>query len=348
MFDSFTRRIGAFMLFGLAFGPVSATMQSKGYFCSNCVDVESARQQAMQYAAPLQCNSWEALNDPNVQLTCSSPDRKVILGNHITGQVYAFVVSRGSSMPWETTADPINLEANQQVVYETILALRVDWEAAVAGGMTMVPEASVDSEGSSCPKNTAFDFATKPGGQAFIKDQITHDVSNNIDDYRNQRPWYRNGFGVGVTIFGTGGSLQFPEGGEPGASNYLVNFSRSESPGTINDVLVYELQLIGVNSVDGKAVLIIDFISEASRVGGSRFDELMTGNIKITNQCLLDKMEALDDSGVGQFQVGGAVLDPNSSFGAAPGGSTNGRCEKIVEFWQDGRRIYVFRTLVMC
>lgn len=348
MFNSYTRRIGAFMLLGLAVGSASAATQTKGFFCSNCVDSESARQQAIQYAAPLQCNGTEALNDPNVQLTCSAPDRKIVLGNHLTGEVYAFVVSRGSSMPWETIADPIDLQPNEQVVYESILGLRVDWEAAVIGGMTMVPEASVDSEGSSCPKNTAFDFATKPGGQAFVMDRITDDVSNHIEDYRDQRPWYRNGFGVGVTVFGTGGSLQFPDGDNPAESMYLVNFSRSEDPGTINDVLVYELRLVGVNPVDGKASLIIDFLPKASRVGGARFDQLMTGNIKITNRCLLDKLEALDDSGVGQFRVGGATLDPNSSFGAAPGGSTNGRCEKIVEFWQDGRRLYVFRTLIMC
>lgn len=348
MLKSYTRQIGALMLFGLACGPVSGAMPTKGYFCSNCVDFESARQQAMQSAAPLQCNSFEALNDPNVELTCSAPDRKVILGNHITGQVYAFIVTRGSSMPWETIADPVSLEANETVVYETILAFRVDWEAAVAAGMSMDPEASVDSEGSSCPRNTAFDFATKPGGQAIIMDIITVDVSNHIEDYRDHRPWYRSGFGVGVTVLGTGGSLQFPEGSVPGASRYLVNFSRTEDPGTINDVLVYAITLEGVNAVDGMASLTMEFLPGASRVGGARFDQLLTGNIKVTNRCLLDKLEALDDSGVGKFLVGGAALDPNASFGAAPNGSTGGRCEQIVEFWQDGRRLYVFRTLIMC
>jgi len=315
-----------------------------GYFCANCLDFDSARQQAMQYAAPLQCNSEQVFIDPNTELACSAEDRRVILGNHLTGQVFSFLVSRGNKFPWLTTANAVALNATETEVYQTILDLRVDWENALKEGMTIEPELEqgLQTEGGSCPSGTALDFVTEIGGQSTIKNLITGVISSNLDDYRDKRPWYKSGFGVGLTILGTGGHLQFPEGIDEGKSRYIVEFPISEADRPpFSDILVYNLELIG-NTSGGEAVLTIDFLPAASRVAGFRMDELFSGNVEITDECVLEKLGRMDDIGGNrQIRLGGTPLDPNNTFGtggssgATPGGgNTTKMC--IFEFWVDG------------
>ncbi len=147
----------AISIWFLALGQASAAPQTVGYFCANCVDFDSAQQQAIQYAAPLECNSDEVLIDPDSDLECSSEDRRLVLGNHLTGQVFAFLVSRGNEFPWPTTADAVSLNSTEIAVYEGILDLRVDWENALEGGMTIQPEQGVQDEGEICPFGTAID-----------------------------------------------------------------------------------------------------------------------------------------------------------------------------------------------
>lgn len=136
----FIRFCFAICFCSFALGQAWAAPKTVGYFCANCVDFRSAQQQAMQYAAPLECNSDEVFLDPNTELVCSSEDRRVVLGNHLTGQVFAFLVSRGNKFPWPTTADEVSLNSTETAVYQGILELRVDWENALKGGMTIQPE----------------------------------------------------------------------------------------------------------------------------------------------------------------------------------------------------------------
>ena len=338
----------AICICSFASGQASAAPQTAGYFCANCVDFDSAQQQAIQYAAPLECNSDEVLIDPDSDLECSSEDRRVVLGNHLTGQVFAFLVSRGNEFPWPTTADAVSLNSTEIAVYEGILDLRVDWENALEGGMTIQPEQGVQDEGEICPAGTAIDYLTRPGGQAQLKDMITADVTANIEDYQDQSPWYSSGFGVGLTVLGTGGNLQFPEGGDEGESIYSIEFPISEiDDPPFLDVLVYQLELVGTGE-SGQAVLEIDFLQNASRAAGARLDELFAGNVEITDDCVLDKLGRLDDIGNSEISLGGSPLDSNNTFGTggssggASGGSTSKMC--IFDFFVNGVYQYSFRA----
>jgi len=335
-----------------ALGQTWATPRTVGYFCANCLDFDSAQQQAMQYAAPLECNTDDGFIDPDLELICGSEDRRVILGNHLTGQVFAFVVSRGNELPWPTTADAVSLNATETQVYETILNLRVDWENALEGGMTMPPEQSPQNGDDSCPSGTALDFLTRQGGQEQIENMITGVVSSNIDAYRDQQPWYSN-FGVGVTIRGTGGRLRFPDGVDEGQSRYFVEFpiSEVETP-PFPDVLVYNLELQGVGG-SGIAILDIEFVPESSRAAGSRLSQLFSANVEITNDCVLEKLGRLDDIGgnelrLGQGSGGGGALDPNNTFapGGSSGGSSGGGASQscVFDFFANGRYQYSFRA----
>lgn len=331
-----------------AWGQAGAASQTVGYFCANCVDFDSAQQQAVQYAAPLECNSDEVLIDPYSDLECSSEDRRVVLGNHLTGQVFAFLVTRGNEFPWPTTANAVSLNSTETTLYQGILDLRIDWENALRGGMTIQPEQGVQDEGEICPFGTAIDYLTRPGGQAQLKDMITADVTANIEDYQDHNPWYTSGFGVGLTVLGTGGNLQFPDGGDEGESIYSIVFPVSEvDDPPFNDVLVYDLQLNGVAS-DGQALLDIDFLPDSSRAAGARMDELFSGNVEVTNECVLERIGRLDDVGNNRFQAGGSALDPNNTFGTggssggASGGSTSKMC--IFDFFVHGVYQYSFRA----
>lgn len=177
---------------------------------------------------------------------------------------------------------------------------------------------------------------------------ITLDVTNNIQKYQDKNPWYKSGFGTGLTILGTGGNLQFPDGSDEGESVYSVVFPNSEADDPLfRDVLVYELELRGT-AADGQALLEIDFIQGASRAAGERLDELFSGNVEITNGCVLDKLGRLDDTGNSEIRLGGAALDPNNTFGTggSSGGASDGSTTKmcIFDFYVNGVYQFSFRA----
>ncbi len=177
---------------------------------------------------------------------------------------------------------------------------------------------------------------------------ITADVTENLEDYQDQSPWYTSGFGVGLTVLGTGGNLQFPEGGDEGESIYSIEFPISEiDDPPFLDILVYQLELNGVAS-DGQAILDIDFLQNASRAAGERLDELFAGNVEITDDCVLEKLGRLDDIGNSEIRLGGSALDSNNTFGTggssggASGGGTSTMC--IFDFFVNGEYQDSFRA----
>jgi hypothetical protein len=321
----------------------AAYQETSGFFCSNCLDVESARQQALQYAPSLDCNSREVLQNPAVPLTCSSVERRVVLGNHVTGAIFAFVVSRGDEAPWAAVARSVVLDSTEAEVYSTIVALRSDWDKALERGAVIDPEQGIHNERRSCPSGTALDHVLDPAGQAAIEEMITADVAENLEDYMDASPWYRSGFGVGVTVLGTGGSLQFPDDGNQGHSIYSVTFPQSEvATPNFDDVLVYELELLGVDR--GQPLLTIDFVEGASRVAGARLDLLKSADVEISNECVLEKLGRLDDTGGREIRQNGVAIDPEATFGAGASvsGAPGGVRMCVYDFYVNGRYQFSF------
>lgn len=336
----------AFVLALVSFAP-GGSAATVGYFCANCVDAESARQQALQYAAPLICNSDDVFFDPSTPLVCRSDDRRVVLGNHLTGQVFAFDVTRGDTMPWAASAIVSPLDSAGQYAYGQVIGLRNDWDRFMSAGIVMSAAAAPTSTKSTCPTGTALDFALNPMGQFSMEEMITAEVSQNIDAYREQSPWYRSGFGVGVTVFGTGASLQFPDD-ETGIPVFSVEFPISEiSNPNFQDMLVYELELRGVAS-SGQPILEISLVPGASRIIGARMDLVLAGEVDITDECVLDKLGSLDDGGSDSFRLGGLTVDPALSFGfgggsgGPSGGGSGGMC--TFDFYTNNRYQFSFRA----
>lgn len=342
--------VGSLFAGAMVYNPAWAATETKGFFCSNCVDFESARQQAIEYAAPLSCSGDGLSLDPDSGLECFAPDRRVVLGNHLTGQVFAFIVTRDSDSPWAASADEFMLSPAEHEAYRKTLNFRKDWEALVAQGIELPPQLLIQDEGDDCPQGTALDAYFDNGRQKDIRAQISADVSAQLQEYKDNTPWFRklsDGLTFGMVHKGVGVRLAVP-----GSDNvewvFAFTFQESEVGNLFNipDRLVYEVvELAGMDGA-GNTILSIDLREDLSRVAGAELDQFLSGKVDITNECVLTKLGHLDDNDSGSFRLGGALVDPNASFGTggssggASGGSTTKMC--IFDFFVNGRYQHSF------
>lgn len=306
----------ALAFFSLMQSNVSTAVETEGYFCSNCVDSESARQQAIQYAPPLVCNSAEVLSDPSVELVCRSEERRIVLGNYPTRQVFAFRVVRAESMPWETQADQVSLTNDEMSGYTLIFEFREDWEKAVLEGHAMSPEATVQNGSIECSQGTALDWIIKPGGIADLKNMVTLELSDVTGSYTNEIPWYVPGFGVGLNFKNINFNFQWPIGGDAPVDEYVMDWNRANNG--LLDRIVFDISS-GRGSSSGQAVVVLDLNLEKSRAAGFVAADLLSGDAVVDDECVLEKLDQRDVYGGSELRVGGAPLNPDGSVGTGGG-----------------------------
>lgn len=331
-------------------GPAWAAPETKSFFCKNCVDFESARQQTLEYAAPVSCTGDPSILDPDSGHDCFAPDRRVVLGNHLTGQVFAFIVSRENDSPWAASADEILLSPAEREAYEETLNFRNLWEALVARGIDLPPQLIIQNGNGECPQETALDAYFDNGTQKDIRAQITADVSAQLREYQNDTPWLRklaDGLTFGLVRNGVGVSFTVP-GSDDVQRIFPFPFQESEVGNLYNipDVLVYEVVEISGMDGRGNATLTIDLREDQSRIAGAELDQFLAGKVDITNECVLEKIGAFDDARGKDFIIGGSTVDPTRTFGTggssggASGGSTTKMC--VFDFYVNGRYQFSF------
>jgi|GEM_PF-3258132 len=358
--------------------PASAGNNMKGWFCEACTNLESARQQAIQYAPRLQCSgtAGNVLN-PDSGLECQAPPaKKVVLGNREYNQVYVFDVTwQNTGDFWEVVATESSLSPAYIDLAYTALDVTEAWSQAIidinddlaaGAGTSSTSSASKrqsgtmsDPESLDCPGDTLLRTLMDRSKMDSLRDrvatQLEVEISRIISD---------GGAGVestsvtvsrGLLSFGfniTGGGRPIPTGVERIFTQREVNLNQDPPTGPgmpvlDRDRLVFSAR--GVNLGDGGRV-ILTLEPGASRILGIRGDDFFDGR-EITDPCALDAM-ALGDEGQGRefrFREGGAVADPAETFASGggtstPGGSTTRMC--LYDYYSND--VYQFSAWMPC
>lgn len=337
---------GAIALGSLLFSEVSPAIETEGYFCSNCVDAESARQQAIQYAAPLVCNSGEVLIDPTTELVCHAEERRIVLGNFLTRQVFAFRVYRSDLVPWDTHAVPVTLTSDELSGYHLIFEFREDWENAVRAGIDMTGEigATVNGDGLNCPTGTALDRAVRPGGISQLKDAATARLSTDTEDYSESTPWYIPDIGVGGRYKGVNLDLKWPRDGssDEEVDEFRFYFGPCDENGLL-DVLVFNILSSQVDSATKQAITDLEFSVSKSRAAGHNLKDLLEGKAVVTDECALNTLDQREVFGRSDLLVGGVPLNADGSVaGNGSGGPSGGARLCIFDFYVNNKYQYSF------
>lgn len=313
-----------------------------GYFCPSCTDQTSARQRALALAPPPNCDYGVPPQLPPI--SCQETTRRVILGNHISGQKFAFLVTTNEMLAPSIESE--SLTTTEQGLIDTIFELRADWAGidwhqtvedgtVQAGSMGRIPlyteySTQQTSGSSDCPVGTALDHVLNPALQAPLKDAITFEVMHRLSDYQGMNPRVRRLTGVGVTVSsGAGLNLQWEN---PDAQTFQATygFPVSEVDLGLTDVLVYNVELTG--EYNGQPTLHIVFDDQASRAAGAIVRDLLNGaaTITVSDECALEKLEAFNDAENGiEFRVGGPGGDP-FDFSGLSSGDGGQLCSKIL------------------
>jgi len=313
------------------------------YFCPSCTDQTSARQRALALAASPNCDYGVPPQLPPI--SCQDTIRRVILGNHISGQKFAFLVTTDEMLASSVESD--SLTTVERDLIDTIFQLRADWagidwhqtvedgtiQAGTMGRISLYTEYATQqtSGGSDCPVGTALDHVLNPALQAPLKDAITFEVMNRLSEYQGMNPRVRRLTGVGVTApSGAGLSLQW-ENPDERTFQASYGFPVSEVDSGLTDVLVYDVELRGEHN--GQPLLHIGFDDQASRAAGAIVRDLLNGaaTITISDECVLEKLEAFNDAENGsEIRVGGPGGDPFDFSGLSSGDGGAALCSKIL------------------
>ncbi|MFN2333664.1 MAG: hypothetical protein ABR550_04485 [Wenzhouxiangellaceae bacterium] len=332
-------------------------LETVGYFCNHCVDFQSARSQAILNAANITCDHAGGANpvlNPDADVQCSAPQRIVILGNHLSDQVYSFLVTRDDQSPWAPQAEPFDLTSSENLSYRTVLDLRRQWETMMAAGIELQSEPMrallQGGKNNNCPQGTALDAFLDNGAQQAIRDQIAATVTAQLQEFQNDAPWFRRVgqfFSFGISRGGVSASLALTES-DAVQRHFSFAFMNSEGGNLFDlpDRLVYEVELATMSG--GQAVAEINLRESLSRVAGVELQRLLAAQIDVTNECVLEKLGRLDDGDPGrEFRIGGGgLIDPGNTFGTggssagAPGSS--GMC--TFDFFSNGRFQFTFRA----
>ena len=290
-------------------------LDEEAYFCPNCINESSARQVALTHAPPALCDYGNPPPFPPV--SCQPVYRRIILGNHLTRQRFAFIV--GTIDSFRQTAEPDSLSPAEQRVIDQIFDLRHDWESmslewvvengtVQAGAAGRIPLKSQTTGGGSCPSNTALDHVLNPSFMQLLKDAIVLRTMNRLAEHASDgNPQVRRATGVGVSLGGVGFSFQWEN---PNQNNFTASFGFpvSEVDTPIRDVLVFRVELLGMNL--GTPILEVDFAPGASRAAGAFVDDLLNGNVTVSSPCIFDKLEDLQISNPDlDFRFGGPIGD---------------------------------------
>lgn len=350
----------------------------KGWFCEACTNLESARQQAIQYAPSLQCSgtAGNVLN-PDSGLECQAPPaKKVVLGNREYNQVYVFeVMWQNTGNFWEVVATESSLSPGYIDLAYTALDVVGAWNQAIVDlneelaleqgvNATSAPEkyssgTMSDPETLDCPENTLLRTLMDRSRMDSLKRRVRTEIEIEIDRIISDGGAGVDSSSVSVSRGGLTFGFDISDGGRPiptGVERVFnqreVNLNQSPPTGPGMpivdwDRLVFSARMIHMGD-SGRVVLTLE--PGASTILGLVGDDFFEGR-EITDPCALDAM-ALGDEGQGRefrFREGGAVADPVETFNSGggtstPGGSTTRMC--LYDFYSNN--VYQFSAWMPC
>ena len=321
-------------------------LAQKAYFCRGCNDEASAKTQALQYVPELRCD-FDPILLPELgdsAAACRSEVIRVVLINPLSpSKVYAFYVGHNAASPYRPFAELDALTYAERIKYSDVSMAYT----RVSQGILQAQQISVTSENSdglfsasvsSCPQNTALDVLTDPQKMEDLKIRTRLAVGLGLGDGQgidlSKVNWNGVGFsykGVSVNWSATTKQLIFSR-----------SFELSEVSGPISDVLVFKLEYLGVDSKNNLPLLNFE-LNSSSIVAGMTLSGLQGqfGALAITNSCILEKLERLEEQG--EFRDGrGSPVELTPPSGGAADDSPD-LC--IYDFYNSrGEREYTFRA----
>lgn len=323
------------------------------YFCSTCTSDAAARQKAQTaYAPPLVCDYGNPPTYPPPG-GCQETVRRVILGNHLTGQVFAYLVKRNDTgtinLIGESPLSSIELD-----LYDSIIEFRNEWEDILAQGFD-VGDLGINSSlhifherlSSECPDGTALEVATDPNALASFKNKIRLQMEAVLAGRLANQPRVSGGQ-VGATVsrgsVSLSGALNIEQPVPAGVNGLAIRFPINEV-GTNDDLLSFNIELVAT-TVFGDPAFSIELEPSGSWVDGASLSDLMSGAVIIDNDCIIDKLANVPGADW-QPEPPQPIGAPGDGGGGGGGGGPS-FCVKTYRMYVMGQFQGTFRVLTLC
>lgn len=352
---------GTLLFSGLVFlvtlsGPTLGAPKT-GWLCEACTSIEAAREQARQYAPPLQCNTTVGDTgqpglDPDATFECQAPPAKqVVLGNREYNQVYVFEVKwQQNDEFWEVVATESSLSSQYLDLAYTALDVVDAWSQAIIDiNDELATEAGINSTNSSgkhtagtmsdpepldCPQDTVLRTLMDQSKMDSLKRRVRTEVEIEIDRIISDGGAGVDSTSVSVSRGGLTFGFDIAKSGRPIPTGVERIFTQREvnlnedpptGPGmpiTDWDRLVFSARAANLGD---RSRVELTLEPGMSTILGLVGDDFFDGR-EVTDPCALDALALGDQDRSGEFKLrdGGAVVESGSTFASGGGSSTPG------------------------
>ena len=335
--------------------------ESLAWFCQQCTDINSARQIAARYLAPLQCRDGVKDDTDRPRQVCDAPSRRMVLIDPNNRQVFAFVGRYEFSAAHGYDLKPVvydQLLSRQDAEGFQVLAnfyhdvgktfQQLSLQSVTRGvSVNLVGSSTVAAaQTGQCPTETALNYYLDQEKMNLLNYSVSVSATQSghpLNQYLHVQPRLSS-VSAGVTV----GSLSYNAQIEMSKKSvrYVHNFAESEIPNSVmNDYLVFEVTMNGYN-LNNFPILHLDLKVEESKIAD---DVGVAGIEKQTdNPCVAETLNRLVAAKKIEMRSGGKGIE-RIDGGARFEGSPRETC--TIEIYQWGKlqgRFIVPKTKTSC
>lgn len=335
--------------------------ESQAWFCQQCTDINSARQIAARYLAPLQCRDGGTDDTGRPRQVCDAPSRRIVLIDPNNKQVFAFVGRYEFSAAQGYDLKPVvydQLLSAQDAEGFQVLANfyhdvrktfeQLSLQSAQHGvSVNLVGASAVAAaQTGQCPTETALNYYLDSEKMNSLKTSVavaaTRD-GHQLYQYVHNQPRLSSA-SAGVTVGPLAYSAQIEM--SKSAVRYVHEFKQSEIPNSvINDRLVFDVSMSGFDSKNWPILGLTLRLTDSKIANSYGADGL---NTKTDNPCVAETLNRLAANGSIQMRSGGKGIE-RIDGGARFEGSPRETC--TIEVYQWGKlqgRFIVPKTKTSC
>lgn len=362
----------ALVLLAAPFSVPAQSYEEVGYFCATCTTDSKARQVALGSVPRPECDwdphavdngdtdssndqeridsgraPWPDRDELSGDLPqCRAPLRRVVIANHITNQLFSYLVGWNQDQWQYVILQQVQLNSDEADAYRRLIDFRLHWESILNEPLSLANVYSGNSAistrgaGGGCPDGTALDYVLDPSLETQAKQQMRQHVSENLSDFQDNEPWVRGGT-LGLIFRRIPVTLNLAPPDQSSLNSIALEGPLNEY-GEPGDVLLYHVELASVTT-GGQAIVNFELLTEYSWVLSAPLDDVLSGNFDVEdNPCVRDKLATLaQNDGEGEWRnSGGQRIDQSALRG--PSLPPGPRC--YVYFYQGGTLLYVFRV----
>lgn len=297
--------------------------ESQAWFCEQCTDINSARQVAVRYLAPLQCRDGgkdETAPDNNgrPRQLCDAPSRRIVLIDPNNKQVFAFVgryefsAAQGYDLKPVVHDQLLSVQDAEgfQVLANFYHAVRKTFEQlslqSVQSGVStnLIGAAALPAAASGqCPTETALSYYLDPKKMDLLKTSVTvasTRASHPLHQYIYNHPRLSSA-DAGVTVGPLAYSAKIETTRPP--VRYTHEFAQSEIPNSvINDRLVFDVSMSGFDSKNWPILGFQLRLTDSKTAHSYGGDGL---NTQTDNPCVAQLLNRLAANGTIEMRSGG-------------------------------------------